>query len=666
MLKRSAVKALFIVILVSVLLATPVLAYTYRAPYVITETSSNDYEMFGAMVDANNEWMADNDFMETDTLDTRVESLGGQAKPHMVATDRTLTAVPISADSQTNLYFTTGNTDLTNTDIITGYEGLITMADDADLECAATFEDEFDDVYLLMDGGDSAFLLDKGVGIYRIFEQHSGGEIGAYIDEASDQSYTGSLDAVRAFDDTNYIAQTFTPATSGYVTSIQFHISGGLGINSASYIAIRATAAGKPTGSNLATIAFTSNLGAVNTVYFDEQTVYLAATTMYAFIVYKPTGPAGNNFSIDNTAPGYAGGTICTSGDSGSTWAIQAEDAYIFDVYLSVAEVRATGLTSDEYDIIVSADGANLELDINSGVITDSMALGGASVNDTADDWLLMYNYTTDFMTNMSYFKHTTNIGGYTLKAWYQPVDMIENTGEEGIADAGTQTTLDDAILTQANDYWNGARLIITETTDHNAPEGEVSVVTDFDAANDRLTFDTLTAVVDIGDTYTIDFATLVDRQGGDEDARLTWGYMPTGVVATLGGMVSSSQPIPGFMEDDPVSESLPTVEVSDWYVEPDVTGSLLTNPLRPFVTIMSDTTTLTELQSWRILGLAFVLFVTVLTAMAVRSHLLISGVACAASIGLCVAWTIFPFWAIIFAVGAMVGGLVAERSPSL
>lgn len=661
MFKRPAIKALLFTILVSVLLATPVLAYTYRAPYVITESSGNSYDMFGAMVDANNEWMADNDFMEADTLDTRVETLGGQAKPHMVATDRTLTVVPVVADSQTNLYFTTGNTDLSSVDIVPGYAGFITMTDDADLECAATFEDEFDDVYIGFEGNDSLFLLDKGVEIYRIFVPQDG-EVGAYIDTAIDANYAGSADALRQFNNTNYVAQTFTTATAGYITRGTIRLQVGALEVTAS---IRATAAGLPTGDDLASTTFTSANG-INTFYFDEQTVYLSNATQYA-LVFSRGAAANESVLVDNTAPAYAGGTICTSGDSGDTWALQAgEDASDFSVYLSVAEVRATGLSAGEHDIIISADGANMDLDIDAGDYTDTLALGGASVNDTADDWLLMYNYVTDFMPYMGYFKHTTNVGGYSLKAWYQPNDMVENTGEAGTADAGTQTTLDDAILTQANDYWNGARLIITETTDHLAPEGEVSVVTDFDAANDRLTFDTLTAVVDMNDTYTIDFATLVDRQGGDEDARLTWGYMPTGVTVTLGGMVSSSQPIPGFMEDDPVSESLPTVEVSDWYVEPDVTGSLLTNPLRPFVTIMSDTTTLTELQSWRILGLAFVLFVTVLTAMAVRSHLLISGVACAASIGLCVAWTIFPFWAIIFAVGAMVGGLVAERSPSL
>jgi len=53
------------------------------------------------------------------------------------------------------------------------------------------------------------------------------------------------------------------------------------------------------------------------------------------------------------------------------------------------------------------------------------------------------------------------------------------------VADSGTTTTLVDAVLTQADGYWNGALLIFRTGT--NA--GRTAIITDFDAATDTLTF---------------------------------------------------------------------------------------------------------------------------------------------------------------------------------
>jgi len=102
----------------------------------------------------------------------------------------------------------------------------------------------------------------------------------------------------------------------------------------------------------------------------------------------------------------------------------------------------------------------------------------------------------------------------------------------------------------------------------------------------------------------------LPDRAGGDHPGAFTWGSNPTGVSVSMGGLVSSSQPAVGLVAEDATPDIMPGVEITDWYTEPDVGGILLTFPLRPFVTILSDTTTLTELQAWRILGTAFLLMV--------------------------------------------------------
>lgn len=110
----------------------------------------------------------------------------------------------------------------------------------------------------------------------------------------------------------------------------------------------------------------------------------------------------------------------------------------------------------------------------------------------------------------------------------------------------------------------------------------------------------------------------------------------------------------------------LPEAETSDWFLDPDVGGTLLTNPFRPLVTMLSDNSTLTEKQVWRLYALAIILFFVVLTAKSLPHHLLITGIVAGALIWGCVALTIFPGWALLFAVGGVLGGLVAERTGQL
>jgi len=152
----------------------------------------------------------------------------------------------------------------------------------------------------------------------------------------------------------------------------------------------------------------------------------------------------------------------------------------------------------------------------------------------------------------------------------------------------------------------------------------------------------------------------------GTNDGVITWGANPAGIAVALGEMVADSQPSVGATADPPTQDILPGVEVSDWFVEPDVAGSLLTNPVRPFVTLLSDNSTLTELQSWRLLALAFILLVTVGTAWGVRGHYAITGIAAGVSILAVVVLTIFPMWALIFVGLVVIAGLIAERSPSV
>jgi len=95
-------KALALSFIAIILVAVPVLALVpYSAPYTVTENASTSYDMVGVVGLSNNQWMADNGFMNSSANDTRIETLGGLEKPHMVSDNRTLTAIPVPANSQT-------------------------------------------------------------------------------------------------------------------------------------------------------------------------------------------------------------------------------------------------------------------------------------------------------------------------------------------------------------------------------------------------------------------------------------------------------------------------------------------------------------------------------------------------------------------------------------
>lgn len=642
---RKKVSGPLLALVATVLVSSPILAYLYRAPLVILEADGNAYDMLPAIVDADNQWMADNGFMTATARDTAVTTLGGLARSHMVVDDKTLTASAVPANSQTNLYFSTGNT-AADFDILAGYGGYIIIPGDTDLELGNNFEIEITDTFVDTSVGANKNIVKKDIS-FSLYTGVINGQITASIDSTGWTSPTGFVDPAVAWSnetnayDNNLVTFTNTTATVAGTTWSEFLELTHVAINCNS---VR---------------VYLEQSADFNPVDID---VYYGGGWVHVF-----EGPFVDGVWIEHSLGGTYSLTAMrlrafnTKG-WGVTWKFDEVD---FGELSSLASVTAVNQASDEHDILVTADGANLTISIDGAVAGDgydTVALGGASCPVNDNDWILMDNITTQFMPYMGIYLHT--VGG-TLIAHYAPVAIIINTGEAGTADAGTQTTLDDAILDQADDYWNGARLIIVTTTDTFAPQGETSVITDFDDANDRLTFDTLTAVVDAGDTYTIDFGTLPDREGAAEDARITWGVNPDGVSASLGSMVSSSQPEPGATPVEPTSDILPETG-ADWYVEPDVGGTLLTNPLRPFVTILSDNTTMSEIQAWRLLGIAFVLSVTVLVARILRGHLLIAGIAGGVSVGACCALTIFPLYALIFMVIFVMAGVVAERSPSL
>lgn len=104
--------------------------------------------------------------------------------------------------------------------------------------------------------------------------------------------------------------------------------------------------------------------------------------------------------------------------------------------YAVAKSVTATGVANGEHIVKVTADGTDINLYID-GVLEDTAALGGTSVPDNANNWIL---FGGNSMTYVNYYKQT--VGG-TLIAHYQPASMITSTTVpdlEGAAQDGTIT----------------------------------------------------------------------------------------------------------------------------------------------------------------------------------------------------------------------------------
>lgn len=722
---RAALLALIALLLVAV----PVLAVIYRAPLAITETGSVAYTMLPIMVDNDNQWMADNGFMKATALDTRVETLGGTEKPHMVVDDRILTATTIPADSQTNLYFTTGDSDLSSLDIIAGANGHLETEDAAALELANNFELEYDGY---VDINDIATPLVYKPGAY-LLEVSAAGTLTAGMINAD--SYDVTPVAFAAWTDvdvSDYVPDTASGVVVEIDTADNWKETGlrkngssdNLVYDSEHYWAMVGVDEDgvfevylEDNTVHLYIRAYTDECWEYNTDADDISMTDLAAWTDVDISTYAPSDATGAIIQIVNTDAGNPRTTGVRKNGSADdrhdnllqenhTWRIVGlDDNQILEGYIATADVdfyligwvtggatfatngtdKSLGGAGVWTNVDCSTEAPNAEyLIFEFGIATDDGI--GLRENGSTDNVItditssqaqgivkcdmnqVCENYEED-IANTEVF-----LIGYTTCGIYPP--HPNPTYNLSVSVAGVAAGEHNIVVTSTGGGTNLLAIDVDSGAHTNNVALAANTVTDTTnnwrfmsygspyidhyyhtvAAALQLTYEPVTMI--LGDT-------IVDETNAF-DGTLIWGCNPVGVDVSLSSLVAASQPSVGADTDDPTRDILPEAPSSDWFVEPDVTGALLTNPLRPLVTIMSESTTLTERQAWTWLGVAFVLLVLGGTARAVRGHHIITGVATGGAIGALVAQTIFPLWTVVFIVIAILVGAVSERSPSL
>lgn len=148
----------------ALLFVVPVLAstYEYYISLSVLEISGTVRDDISILVDLSNDDLVSLGYLDSDGLETEMQ-LGFATGPYSVIGSKLgLTVESIVGYQRKEYRYYTGY-DPANTsfDIITGYEGLITIADANPLELGNDFEIEWDSVWLDTDAGDGKDLLYK-------------------------------------------------------------------------------------------------------------------------------------------------------------------------------------------------------------------------------------------------------------------------------------------------------------------------------------------------------------------------------------------------------------------------------------------------------------------------------------------------------------------------
>ena len=772
-------KALSLALGVFILVCSPLLAYLYRAEVAIVGDNVSSYPMLPVLWPSNNEWMADNGFMNSSANDTRVQTFAGLNQPHMVVDDKTLTAIPIVPLTQTNLYFLTGESELSAMDIIVGYDGYITITDNATLELGDNFtvvqsgwvdtsnvgaylvsKDEafatvisgasnitsaigtgwvsptsFSDAtgnwsnetnaydgnqatyaqepIIALSWGDWLVLINTPVPTNKIrfdarynVAKYDQVDIDAYYNGTWNDVYTGNF-TNHAWDEKD-LGGLYTVNA----TRFRFHNAGAVTeypwlyeVALYSYD-VTVTASGVSSGGHTVNTTTTEatmltgnvlNFAASGTSYIDSGISYNASAkfwvSMWVRFDETFTSGSGSLYALGKYASAndyfqirfergfraltsklYIGGVEKFSISSGDLGPV-APDVW-HHILVSISSVNGVRLRWDNGAAITDADTTALP---NGGNITIGNYYAGFASG--FDGEIAHVIVGTD---DLSVAEETALYNGvYPSDAtdyWY--IDEGSGTniisygslGNNGIAGAGTTWQTSDRMFAEpfiisidetVEDYAERHGVDVPDNSNSWTLEGGSLPYREYYSH----TVDTIEVIRYEPASMIIGTTLPNELSPGDNDGTIIWGSNPAGVTANMSSLVSSGQPSIVVSIEDASRDILPIVEVSDWWGDGSVTkAATLANPIRPFITMVSDNTTLNEIQVWRWMGLALLFFAVVASGRVLRGHQGITAIIAGVALGGLVGFdsNIFPMWMLVITIGCLIGGVVAERSPVL
>lgn len=235
---------------------------------------------------------------------------------------------------------------------------------------------------------------------------------------------TGEDGDVTSSSSNTHICQTITPSEDIYIDEVELF---GSSVSDGGYpnhqLTIQTTSGGEPTGLIISTATTNVDFDSASDVWVTctFPRTRLKSGVVYAIVMDVTMGGGSINYRADTSSPTYAGGSVGTSADAGSTWSMDtAKDLYF----------RINGTTENPYKLFPA-----------SGIVSDPVT---TAINTTAiakDDVLSDYDFDFEIQHTIAVkglaLLEIDTTGGYdtiTLNKW-------DGTTETQLATASTDSS---------------------------------------------------------------------------------------------------------------------------------------------------------------------------------------------------------------------------------
>ena len=638
------------------LVASVTLAYSYYAIVQVQEADGNSYTYLPIIASIDNDYLADNGYIGITGLDTRVLS-GSTELKHLVTDDKTLFVAPtVGANSTGNYRYTLNNDDLDSFPVIVGSGGHITVPSDIgdDMQLGDDFEIELEG-YVDTDSGSNKRLIYK----------QNAFEVWVSDDEEISASILHSTNFITARTETYVNVSTLadpynitvTKPTGATDNDILFTWLGWYGattidsvpsgwvllgeylVNTDRYALYYKIANSEPASWDWS-FGADAKVRAVCSAYYGcfdkDDPIDVVSNTAYRTVDTNAKA-ASMTVTNSNSPLIFWAGTYYTSGEAYTKPTVPTTDW---------VENDDDGSTTPDYwtevcSMIWSSSGATGDI-----VATMSVGLG------TKHSFAVALNPSeADLVTSVAGFSIVDHIWKFYADGSYLMISIDGDTSWDGVHSARIALGVA-SVPDNANDI----------TVDQN------NVMPYFDYLKWTVSDDLIAWYQPI--SMIID-TNLDDREGTDagetgtaeEDGIIAWGDdNPAGVTATVGSLVSSSQP-----EISPAEEEGTTDIVPEGSIPSGGTVNIIKlqdNPLYPVVKIAVEYTNLSEEQVWFILA-TWAIFVGMVVCVAkVPNHLLLAGTIGLALSGFAVNMGIYQWWMLLIFGFIWVTSLIMERKP--
>jgi len=380
---------------------------------IVAQNSGSSADSVRAVADINTQAFIDGGFVTSDLLNTALQTPGGTDIAYMpgVGDNPWALFIPsIGAYEQLGYVFYTGGPAMQTGFHYIPADGGMTTADSASLELGNNFEIELSG-YIDTSGGDEQNLIYKE-GAIQVYVSDEG-EITATIIESGSTTYV-NLVPNAAGDYCNIDYQAGCSACPGHYACVDDPPASP--DNNTTRVTTSSNAQLKdafnvedgsiPAGSAIISVTvyfryMDSTAGSLGYIQpflrldgNETAGTEVACSQNWTTSSEVFARPGGGDWSLDDIEDLQVAIGLREAGD---TYTAECTQVYIRVDYAPTLEVVATGISSGEHIIRVTADGTDFTIYVDS-VEEDSIALSGVSIPDTANGWSFLANGSVPYM----------------------------------------------------------------------------------------------------------------------------------------------------------------------------------------------------------------------------------------------------------------------------